>query len=215
MATSNFSAFGLGAGAFVYTPAAWAANPVRSSGFPPGLLLKEQLNTPIRQASSIATMVANFIAANQAADVQDNGDLVTLLAQFQSAIASFVGSNASGYTLGSSAGGATNRVVQLVPGTWQMILQLFLYREDGGNFDNTPSQQASVVGSLTNMNATASGRMYRIGSSGHGRVVGVAVTAMNSMVVAASGSFTMSINAVTGLGDIQCRGSILTLERIG
>jgi len=51
-------------------------------------LLKENLNTAMRQSSSISTMIANFIADNQAADVQDDGDLVTLLAQFTAALAS-------------------------------------------------------------------------------------------------------------------------------
>lgn len=214
MATSNFSPFGLGVGSFVYAPATWAADPVRESGFPPGLLLKEQLNTPLRQASSVATMIANFTAANQATNVNDDGDLVTLLAQFQAAVASFTGSNSSGYVLGSPTGGLAARTVQLVPGTWQMILQLFLSRSDGGNFDSTATQGASVTGSLVNMNVTASGHMYRVGGSGFGRTVGLTACAMNTMVVAAADSFVMAINAAS-LAGLTCEGSILTLERIG
>jgi hypothetical protein len=214
MATSQFSPFGLGAGAFVLPPATWANSPVRTSGFPTGLLPKENLNTPIRQASSIATMIANFIAANQAANVLDDGDLAALLDQFGDALAAFTASSATSYTLGSPTGALTSRVVQLVPGTWQMILQTFLSRDDGGNFDTTATQAASVVGSLVNMDVLTSGHMYRTGGSGHGRAVGLTACAMDSMVVSAAGSFTMTISAVAD-GGLTCRGSILSLNKIG
>lgn len=88
MATSEFSAFGLAPGpGYVMTPAAWSALPARSSGFGPGILPKANINTALRQSSSIATMIANFIAANQSGDVLDDGNLVTLLAQFTAAVA--------------------------------------------------------------------------------------------------------------------------------
>lgn len=91
MATSEFSAFGLAPGpSYVMTPAAWAALPARASGFGPGLLPKENINTALRQSSSVATMIANFIAANQASNVLDDGNLVALLAQFTAAIAAAV-----------------------------------------------------------------------------------------------------------------------------
>lgn len=88
MATSQFSPFGLAPGpSYILTPAAWTALPARSTGYGPGLLPKENLNTAMRQSSSIATMIANFIAANQAGDVLDDGNLVALLAQFTAALA--------------------------------------------------------------------------------------------------------------------------------
>lgn len=90
MPINQFQSFGLGAGSFVMSPGAWAALPVRSSGFPTGILPKENLNTALRQATSVSAMVAAFIAANQATDVLDDGNLVTLRAQFVAAIQSLI-----------------------------------------------------------------------------------------------------------------------------
>jgi hypothetical protein len=98
MATSQFQSFGLAPGAYVLSPAAWAALPARLTGYPPGILAKENLNTAIRQASSISTMIAAFVAAHQADNVLDDGDLVTLQDQFIDAINSLI-----------STGSGTNR----------------------------------------------------------------------------------------------------------
>lgn len=90
MATSEFQPFGLAGGAFVLSPAAWAALPARLTGYPPGILQKENLNTALRQASSISSMIAAFTAAHQAGNVLDDGNLVTLQAQFLAAIQSLI-----------------------------------------------------------------------------------------------------------------------------
>ncbi len=214
MATSEFSPFGLAPGAFVYDPATWDADPVRTSGFPPGLLLKEQLNTPLRQASSLATMLANFIAARQAANVLDDGDLVTLLGQFEDAILNLAQTRATNYRLVSPAGLAATRNVYLTPGTWQMVLTCHMTFVDPGNYDFMATQLFSVVGSLVNMNATATARVVRGGGSGFGRSVFPTISANNSMVVPAGGIFAMNINALTSAGFSTCQGSVLALEKI-
>lgn len=109
MAANQFSAFGLTPGfGYIQTPAAWAANPIRASAFGPGKVLKENLNTPIRQASTLATVLAQFIANNQPADVNDDGDLVTLLAQLQLALANFT--SGSGLGLIVSMSGASGQI---------------------------------------------------------------------------------------------------------
>ncbi len=215
MATSEFTPFGLESGAYVYDPATWEADPTRESGFPPGLVPKEGLNTPIRQSSSITTMIANFIAARQASNVLDDGDLVTLLAQYENAVKNIIQQNATSYRLGSATGSATSRVVNLIPGTWQLILQVSSSFADGSNYDITLTQGASIVGSLNSLSISASGRQYRVGGAGFGRVTGITSYAMNTLVVnqAQSGNFTMAIAAVSA-GGLTCRGSILTLEKI-
>lgn len=106
---SQFTAFGLAPGAgYVETPLAWSLNPIRQSGFGPGKVLKQNLNTPIRQASTIATVLAQFIANNQPADVNDDGDLVTLLAQLQLALSNFT--SGSGLGLIVSMTGASGQL---------------------------------------------------------------------------------------------------------
>lgn len=214
MATSEFSVFGTGPGAYVYAPATWAANPIRASGFPPGQVLKEQLNTPIRQASSVATMVANFIAAHQASNVLDDGNLSVLLAQFEAAISSYVGGNATHYQLVSPSGGFVTRNVALGPGTWQMVLTTHMTFVDPGNYDFMATQLATVVGSLVSMSANPSFRVVRGGGAGFGRSVFPTISGNAQMTVVSAESFAMTINALTSAGFSTCMGSVLSLEKI-
>lgn len=215
MATSQFSVFGTGSGAYVLPPATWAADPVRQSGFPPGLLPKEKLNTPLRQASSVATMLANFIAANQGANVLDDGDLTTLQQQFQAALLAFTGTQSTHYQLASAAGLTTSRNVVLTPGIWQMVIVSYMNFVDPGNYDFIGSQNASVVGSLVNMSANATARIVRGGGAGFGRSVFPVLSAVNQMTVVASGTFTMTIDNISKAGFATCTGAVLTLDKIG
>ncbi len=215
MATSQFSPFALDGGAYIYDPTTWAADATRVTGFPPGLLPKEAINTALRQSTSLSTMLANFTAARQAVNVLDDGNLVALLAQYENALKNIIAENATGYRLGSAAGAAISRVVNLTPGTWQLILEVFSSFADGSNYDITLTQGASIVGSLNSLSITATGRQYRVGGAGFGRVTGITSTAMNTLVVNSSqaGNFTMAIAAVAA-GGLTCRGSILHLEKI-
>lgn len=114
MATSEFKPFGLGSGSYVMTPAAWNALPVRASGFPPGILPKENINTALRQSSSIATMISNFMAALQPGNVLDDGNLVTLQAQFVAALQALIGTSAGApayWCLTNTASGAGSHVL--------------------------------------------------------------------------------------------------------
>lgn len=87
MATNEFQPFGLAPGpGYIMSPATWASNLKRQSGYGPGLLLKEELNTAIRQASSIAYAISRFIADNQSNPVNDDGDMATLELQFKTAV---------------------------------------------------------------------------------------------------------------------------------
>lgn len=215
MATSQFSAFGLGPGAYVLTPAAYSALPARTTGFPAGLLPKENLNTPLRQASSISTMIANFIAANQGDDVMDDGDLAALLEQFGAALLAYTGTQATHYQLASSGGAANARSVVLTPGTWQMTLFSLNTFVDPGNYDFFPSQTASVVGSLVNMSVTASYRVVRGGGAGFGRSVFPVLAGVNSMVVPSTDNFTMTISSMVNIAFMTCMGTFLTVSKIG
>lgn len=215
MATSEFSVFGTAPGAYVLPPATWSSDPVRQSGFPPGLLPKEKLNTPLRQASSIATMLANFTAANQGDDVLDDGDLTTLQQQFQAALLAFTSTQSTHYQLASAAGLTTSRNVVLTPGVWQMVIVSYMNFVDPGNYDFIASQQASVVGALVNMTATASARVVRGGGAGFGRSVFPVLSAVNQMTVVAAETFSMTINNINKAGFATCTGAVLTLDKIG
>lgn len=131
MPDNQFSPFGLGPGSYVLTPSAYAALAVRTSGFPPGKVLKEDLNTPIRQASSVATMLANFIQHHQPDDVNDDGDLVTLEDQLLAALNSLYGTGIAGLIVTAQADstsfpGTKTINLHLTPGLWLIDAQASL-----------------------------------------------------------------------------------------
>ncbi|MEL5614340.1 glycine-rich domain-containing protein [Serratia marcescens] len=78
MSKNEFLPFGTAANANVLPNAEYLALPARSSGFSSGVAKSEQLNTVWRQASVIASTIAQFIADSSGNDVLDDGDLLTL-----------------------------------------------------------------------------------------------------------------------------------------
>lgn len=109
MAANQFVPFGLAPGpGYIQAPAVWAGNAVRLTGVPPGIMPKENFNTPMRQASSIATMVAQFIADFQPGDVLDNGNLAALEAQFLAALNNAIAGAGAGIIV--SLSGATGQI---------------------------------------------------------------------------------------------------------
>ena len=91
--TNDFGAFAIGAGANVETPATWAADSVFAQGFQAGILPSVKLNTPLRQSTSVASMIGAFTALYGPGNVQDNGNIATLRAQFEAAILNYLVAN--------------------------------------------------------------------------------------------------------------------------
>lgn len=86
MAKNEFLPFGTAANANVLPNADYLALPARSSGFSSGVAKSEQLNTVWRQASVIASVVAQFIADNSGQDVLDNGNVTALKNSLEQAL---------------------------------------------------------------------------------------------------------------------------------
>ncbi len=86
MAKNEFLPFGTAANANVIPNADYLALPARSSGFSSGVAKSEQLNTVWRQASVIASVVAQFIADNSGQDVLDDGNVTTLKTNLEDAL---------------------------------------------------------------------------------------------------------------------------------
>lgn len=93
MATNEFLPFGTTAGANVLAQALYSGLSARSTGFMSGTASSPQLNKVWRQASSVSAMIGQFIADNSGNDAVDDGDIATLLANFELAATSFVGGN--------------------------------------------------------------------------------------------------------------------------
>ncbi|UXC42815.1 phage tail protein [Salmonella enterica] len=87
MATNNFKAFALDPNANVTSQADWEALPALLSGFTAGKASSAQVNKAIRQATTIAALVGQFIA-NSGADALDNADVNGLVTKFTNALIS-------------------------------------------------------------------------------------------------------------------------------
>lgn len=87
MATNNFKAFALDPNANVTPQADWEALPALLSGFTAGKAASAQVNKAIRQATTIAAVVGQFIA-NSGVDALDNADVNGLVTKFTNALIS-------------------------------------------------------------------------------------------------------------------------------
>ena len=85
MATNNFKAVALDPNANVTSQADWEALPALLSGFTAGKASSAQINKAIRQATTIAALVGQFIA-NSGADALDNADVNGLVTKFTNAL---------------------------------------------------------------------------------------------------------------------------------
>ncbi|WP_234016532.1 hypothetical protein [Cronobacter malonaticus] len=90
MATNNFKAFALDPNANVMPQADWEALPALLSGFTAGKASSAQVNKAIRQATTIAALVGQFIA-NSGADALDNADVNGLVTKFTNALTTNLG----------------------------------------------------------------------------------------------------------------------------
>lgn len=90
MATNNFKAFATANGANVTAQSDYEALTALLTGFQSGKASSAQINKAIRQSSTIAAVVAQYIANNSGNDVLDNGDTAGILANLILAIQSSV-----------------------------------------------------------------------------------------------------------------------------
>lgn len=86
MANKNdFKAFALAPNANVLSQASWEALPALLAGFSSGKASSAQVNKAIRQATTIAALVGQFIA-NSGLDALDNADVNGLVTKFTNAL---------------------------------------------------------------------------------------------------------------------------------
>lgn len=88
MATNNFKAFAISSGANVLSQADYEALSALASGFTPGKASSAQINKAIRQSSTMAAVLAQFMADSTGSDVLDNGNTTTLLNTLLAALSS-------------------------------------------------------------------------------------------------------------------------------
>ncbi|WP_368543691.1 gp53-like domain-containing protein [Enterobacter soli] len=90
MATNNFKSFSAATGANVTSQTDWEALPALLTGFTAGTASSAQVNKALRQSTTIAALVGQFIA-NSGVDALDNGDVTGLVTKFKNAIVTNLG----------------------------------------------------------------------------------------------------------------------------
>lgn len=85
MATNNFKAFGIGAGANVTSQSDYEALAALLTGFQSGKASSAQINKALRQSSTMASVLGQFIS-QAGLDALDNGSVTTLLNNYISAL---------------------------------------------------------------------------------------------------------------------------------
>jgi hypothetical protein len=84
---NDFKAIGLGGSARVLSQAAYEAlTDTITNGLPVGTLYAENLNKPLRQSTTMAYVLAEFIKTNASVDVLDNGTPATIITNLTNAI---------------------------------------------------------------------------------------------------------------------------------
>ncbi|SCC70146.1 tail fiber protein, partial [Kosakonia oryziphila] len=85
MATNNFKPFATGAGANVTSQADWEALSALLTGFQSGKANSAQVNKALRQATFIASALAQYTANKSGLDVLDDGDVDGFIAKMSAA----------------------------------------------------------------------------------------------------------------------------------
>ncbi|OCA55985.1 hypothetical protein [Photorhabdus namnaonensis] len=75
---NDFKAFSISNDANVVSQERYEEEQSLKTGFPPNDVTTHVLNKALRQSSTIASVVANFMSTQCGKDVLDNGDLATL-----------------------------------------------------------------------------------------------------------------------------------------
>lgn len=88
MATNDFKAFSIGAGANVMSQADWIALAALATGFQSGPASSAQMNKALRQGTVMASVIAQFIADSSGQNVLDNGNTTVILNNFLAALKS-------------------------------------------------------------------------------------------------------------------------------
>lgn len=145
MPINQILTFGTGAGANVLSPTDYAALAARLPGFSSGVAKSVEVNTTLRQAAFIATMIAQFTADKSGADVLDDGDLAALQENFEAAILAFATGRLIGVRLIT-----TNMTYNASPGTNSVLVLGVSGGGPGGGAVATSSTQSSAGGGGSN-----------------------------------------------------------------
>lgn len=140
MATNNFKAFGIGSGANVTSQADYEGLAALLTGFQSGKASSAQINKALRQSSTMAYVLAQFISDSASVDVLDNGSPATVLANLKAAMKALT----PGRILGAPKVFTTAASYTPSAGTTAIVVQVVGGGGGGGGTPATSSSQNSV-----------------------------------------------------------------------
>ena len=139
---NQFKPFATGASAIVQTQEEYEKSIALKEGFRKGLARSNEVNKALRQATSIAAVVAGFTAEKSEQDILDDGDIDTLKQHFETAIR----------TISSTLAAEAQGEADALTATFTPILKhlasgkTVLVRAKQKNTSKTPSFQADQTG---------------------------------------------------------------------
>lgn len=144
MPTNDFLPFGTVSGANVIDQPDYAGLPARNTGFTQGIARSAEINKAIRQGTSIASAVAQFIADNTGNDVLDNGDVSAIVTLLNSAVG-----NISGAHIAVASGTADAITATFSPALTALTNGLVVYvRAANANASISPTFNPDSLGAL-------------------------------------------------------------------
>ncbi|WP_429867735.1 phage tail protein [Escherichia coli] len=197
MATNNFKAFALDPNANVMSQADWEALPALLSGFTAGKASSAQINKAIRQATTIAALVGQFIA-NSGADALDNADVNGLVTKFTNALIANLRLGAGAPAIGIPFFWPSAAMPNTVMTEWADMVFLKL---NGSTFSaSSYPKLALVIPSLTLVDAR--GEFPRIWDDGRGVDSGrVVLTSQSQSVQQHTHGLAMAYSSESGYKD--------------
>ncbi|QLP21592.1 phage tail protein [Enterobacter roggenkampii] len=205
MAINNFKAFALDPNANVTSQADWEALPALLSGFTAGKASSAQVNKAIRQATTIAALVGQFIA-NSGADALDNADVNGLVTKFTNALIGNLRLGAGAPAIGIPFFWPSSAMPNTVMNEWADMAFL---KFNGATFSATTYPKlAMVIPSLTLTEAR--GEFPRIWDDGRGvdsgrRLLSAQGDAIRNITGRVDNAVTSAKNSY--LGAMQYQGS--------
>ncbi|MDA8479935.1 phage tail protein [Citrobacter sp. Awk 4] len=208
MATNNFKAFALDPNANVMSQTDWEALPALLSGFTTGKADSAQVNKAIRQSTTIAALVGQFIA-NSGVDALDNADVNGLVTKFTNALITNLGLGAGAPAIGIPFFWPSSAMPNTVMTEWADMVFL---KFNGATFSAaTYPKLALIIPSL--ILTEARGEFPRIWDDGRGVDSGRGLMSfqadaqqnmtgnfginVNGLFSVGSGSFTLAGNTVS------------------
>jgi len=139
MATNNFKSFGIGAGANVTSQADYEVLTALLTGFQSGKASSAQINKALRQSSTMAYVLAQFISDSTSVDVLDNGAPATILANLKAGLTALTPGRLLNAQIFVNNGQYTP-----TPGTKKSLLRQFLVVA-GVALDPLPADKQAVL----------------------------------------------------------------------